>query len=130
VSALAALEAGSIQEALNDLDAAAATFQAAADSLERDDAIRALLLSRVASAMEAKGSWLEAGQAFELASEIVSYPLRYNALADAARCYAEAGQVERALEAFARVESEAPDLAIPEHIESQLRELRAGQQPG
>ena len=50
---------------------------------------------------------------------------RPDALADAARCFAEAGEIDSALEAFARVETEAPAYFLPEHIGAQLRELRA-----
>ena len=47
------------------------------------------------------------------------------ALVDAARCLAEAGEIDAALAAFERVEIESPDLQIPAHTSSRLRELRA-----
>jgi Tfp pilus assembly protein FimV len=50
------------------------------------------------------------------------------ALADAARCYAQAGQRDRARELLERVESEGKDsYPLPAHLRSLLRELRSAQ---
>ena len=49
------------------------------------------------------------------------FPLRYFALADAARCYAQAGQPDRARELLERVESEAKDeFPLPAELRSLL----------
>jgi len=123
--ALAQLEAGALQEALGQTDEAIETWRASADELDSDDPIRALLWVRVAMTHEAASHWSEAAEAHEKASTVEGYPLRYAALADAARCFAEAGENERALAAFDRIESEAPEQRVAEHVAAKMRELRA-----
>ena len=122
---LARLEAGMLQQQLDRSDEALAIWQAAAVEVGQASAIRALLELNIAGIEEQELRWIEAAEAFERAAAVKSFPLRYTALGDAARCYAEAGDVERALAAFERVESEAPDLYLPEHLSTRLRELRA-----
>ncbi len=124
-SALAWLEMGALQEALGQREDAITAWAAAQAAMDADEVGRALILVRMAGAYEEDGRWLEAGEAFERAAEVDRYPLRYAALADAARCFAEAGANERAVMTFDRVESEAGNLRVPEHIRSQLSELRA-----
>ena len=63
----------------------------------------------------------------EAASAISDFPVRYLALAEAARCYAEAGESAKALAAFERLQAEAPQLRVPAHIQARLTELRAVQ---
>jgi len=46
------------------------------------------------------------------------------ALADAARCYEEAGEIERARELALRINSEAPELALPPHVSAMLTKRR------
>ncbi len=123
--ALAWLEVGALQEALGQREDAIAVWETAQAGMDADAVGRALILVRMAGAYEEDTRWLEAGEAFERASEVDRYPLRYAALADAARCFAEAGADERAVMAFDRVESEAGDLRVPEHIRSRLSELKA-----
>ena len=62
--------------------------------------------------------------AHEAASAIEAHPLRYWALADAARCYAQAGETGRAKALADRLELEAPTLNLPPHVRTKLRELR------
>ena len=87
----------------------------------------ALIELRIAAAYEAEGRWLEAGEAFERAANVESFPMRHTARAEAARCYAEAGDVERALSTFERLQANAPDAFLPEHLNARLRELQAAQ---
>ena len=122
---LAWLEVGALQEALEQTDEALQTWQTGAAALAPDNPIRALLLVRIAMTHEAAARWTQAAEAHEKASAIERYPLRYAALADAARCFTEAGETERALAAFERVESEAPEQRVPEHVNARMRELRA-----
>ncbi len=61
---------------------------------------------------------------YEEASAIQAYPLRAEALAEAARCWAAAEQTDRALAAYQRLESEFPDQRPAPQIESLLAELR------
>lgn len=124
-SALAWLEVGAIEEALGNSDMAVEVWTSAADELDSDELTRALLLSRVASVQERSERWLEAGVAYERAASVEGYPLRYSALAQAARCFAEAREVERAVAALESVETEAPDQVIFDHIRAQVAELQA-----
>ncbi len=87
--------------------------------------MRAMLHQRIARLHEERGDWTEAAAAHEAAGAVSEFPLRYWALAEAARCYAQAGQAERALALYERVALEAPDLALPDHLRAQFRELRA-----
>ncbi len=123
--ALAWLEVGSLQETLGERETAIQTWEAAVGALGRNAVPRALILARIAAAHEEEGRWIEAAEAFERAAAVKDYPSRYSALTDAARCFSEAGADERALAAFDRVENEAADLRIPDHVRSRLSELRA-----
>jgi len=80
---------------------------------------------RLGEAYEERQAWNEAAAAHEQAGRTEGYPLRYWALADAARCYAAAGEPDRALKLYEEVELEAPDLNLPEHLRAEFRELRA-----
>lgn len=123
---LAWLEVGTLQRDLGDRSAAIATWREAAAGSGQPD-LEALLLGRIAAAHEQQDEWLEAAEAWEAAAGIESFPLRLNALADAARCFAAAGEDRRALDAFTRLEAEAPDLRLPDHVKAELEELRAAQ---
>lgn len=122
--AIAGLEAGNLEEALGQTDEAVATWQESARQIGSDNPLSALIELRVAAAHEAAGRWLEAGEAFERAADVKSFPLRQTARAEAARCYAEAGEDTRALAAYDRVKREDPDAFLPEHVESRMAELR------
>lgn len=122
---VALLEAGLLQQQLEREDDALATWQSAAGVADRGSALTALLELHIAGVQEQQSRWIQAAESFERAAAVESFPLRYSALGDAARCYAEAGDVDRALAAFERVESEAPDVYLPEHLSTRLRELRA-----
>jgi tetratricopeptide (TPR) repeat protein len=122
--ALALLEAGKLQQQLDDNAAALASFQAGLDSVDADDTIRAFLLARMASVHEVEGRYAEAADAYERAAEVPGYALRFDALADAARCHALAGQADRALALEERLRAEAPDARIPPYLEARLAELR------
>jgi tetratricopeptide (TPR) repeat protein len=126
-AALAGLDLGELEQALGKPDEALATWQRAAAELGPDHVVSALLELRIAGLHEEKGRWLQAGEAFERAANAHDFPLRYTARAEAARCYAEAGEVERALAAFERVKSEDPDAFLPEHLNARLLELKAAQ---
>ena len=95
----------------------------ALEGAPRNGRLRAILWERIAQAQEEAGRWLEAAEAHEQAGNIASFPLRYRALADAARCYVEADQLEPARALSDRLAREAPALKLPEHIRSQQREL-------
>ena len=126
-AALAWLEVGQLQRDLGESAEALATLEAAAHELDRDAVIRAMVLERIAALHEAEGRWAEAAAAYQSASDIADFPLRYSALAQAARCYAVAGDTTQALAAYDRIKTEAPRARVPDHIRALLNELDARQ---
>ncbi len=125
VSALPAyLEAGNLRTELGDLEGALAAWQQGVDQAPGDSAVLGLLLSRLGRGLEEAGRWEEAAATHARAAEIEDYPARHYALADAARSYAEAGDTDQAVALFDRLESEAPEIQIPDHVRARLRELR------
>jgi tetratricopeptide (TPR) repeat protein len=122
---VAALLAGNRLWELGDVQPALDAWESARRAAPADSPLRALVLLRLAEAHESQGRFAEAGAAFEEAGAIESYPLRYAALGDAARSFAEAGDVPRALSLFDRIEAEAPETVLPDHVRTRLRELRA-----
>lgn len=125
VGGIAALKAGGLQVALGDRDGAIETWRSAAATLPADAIPRALLLNRVGAALESAGRWAEAATTYEEAFAVEGYPLRYASLLDAARCLAESGDAAGAVALFERVETEAEDLRIPDHVKARMLELRA-----
>ena len=125
--AIAGLEAGDLEEALDQPDEAVATWEQTAAQIGPSSPLSALLQLRMAAVHEAAGRWIEAGEAFERAADVESFPLRYTARAEAARCYAEGGEDARALEAYDRVKRDDPNAFLPEHVESRMAELRIAQ---
>jgi len=124
--ALAWLEAGHLQTELGRLEAAAESFGHA-----RDDAagtsIAALGSIRLANLAEERGDAATAAGSYEAAAAIQAYPLRAGALADAARCWVEAGEDTRAMAAFQRLESEFPDELVAPAVAALIAELRLSQ---
>ena len=122
---LALFEAAEILDRLERPEQTLEVWQQALDDLSGHASLRAMLHQRIARLHEERGDWTEAAAAHEAAGGIAEFPLRYWALAEAARCFAQAGQAERALALYEQVAREAPDLALPDHFRSQFRELRA-----
>ena len=89
--------------------------------------IRAFAQVRIGAAQEAAGRFAEAGDAYAAAGEITGYPLRFDALADAARSYSRAGNRDGALAAFTRIEMEAPDYQLPPYLRARRAELRSAE---
>ena len=114
------LEAGKPQHQLGQPEEALATFERGLAEIRPDDAVRAFVLSRQAAVHEDQGQYAEAAAAYEQAAAVTAYPLRFDALADAARTWAQAGDRERALAAYARIEAEAPDYRVAPYIEARL----------
>jgi tetratricopeptide (TPR) repeat protein len=130
-SAVAArMEAAALQDQAGDHEAALESWRRAANEAKHQSALQGLALVRLARALESRSHWEEAGAAHEEAGAIEKMPTRYQALGDAARCFAEAGEVERALAIFERIEAEAPDVALPVHTRVRLLELRAASRRG
>jgi hypothetical protein len=121
--ALALIEVGNLQEAGGDAAGAIETWRGAAAALPGDSPLRGLVLQRIAHALEDQGQLREAAETYLEAAELRQYPLRYRAMAEAARTFAGAGDSAKAIELFERVQSEAPELSLPPHVASRLREL-------
>jgi len=123
--ALALLEAGQLFAKLGNSDRALEVFQQASAEAPATSPIRGVLESRIGHMLEAKGDFAAAAAAHEAAGAVPDFPLRDDALADAARCYAEADKPEQALSIYQRLKSESPDLKLPPHVEARLAEIEA-----
>lgn len=90
------------------------------------DPLRGLVLDRIASAEESAGNWKAAAEAYAEAASLTTYPLRSWAKAEAARCFAQAGDLGRAA-AFARELAAEPEATqgLPPHLQAELAEIRA-----
>jgi len=122
---LASIEQGDLVAQGGDLEAARAIWRAALETVPAGNGVTGLLYQRIGRSLEGAGSWSEAAEAHAAAAAIEAYPFRYIAMSDAARCYAEAENAPKALEFYARIENEAPDLQLPDDLRIRLKELRA-----
>ena len=124
-AAIARLEQGNLVADGGDAAAAIDVWRSAIARLSGRSPLAGILHQRIGQALESTGDWEGAGGAYEAAASIRSYTFRDWALADAARCYLMANRPEKALELSSRLESEAPDLQLPDYLRTRLRELRA-----
>ncbi len=124
---LARLEQGNLAEAGGELDNSIEIWRQTLAGLSGNPKLEAVVHQRIGQAYEDADRWVEAGQAHEAASAIEINPLRYFAMADAARCYAQAGETARAKVLAERLQLEAPTLQLPGQLSSSLRELRTAQ---
>ncbi len=122
---LARLEQGNLSEAGGEIESSIEIWRETLAGLSDNPKLEAIVYQRIAQAHEDVGQWIEAGEAHEAASAIKDHPLRYWAMADAARCYVAAGEDDRARTLAERLELEAPTLQLPGQLSSILRELRA-----
>jgi tetratricopeptide (TPR) repeat protein len=119
----ARLQAGTLQAELGESEAALATWRRAAEEAPANSALAALARARLAAGLEAAGDPAAAAEAYLIAGQIAEFPGRVPALGDAARCFAQAGQTERALEVFAGL-SEEEVAKLPVYVTARLAELR------
>jgi tetratricopeptide (TPR) repeat protein len=119
------LEAGNLRNELGQGDAAIEAWERAVAEAPAGSALRGLALERLARGREAKGDFTGAAAAFEEAANAADFPLRHYAMADAARAYVLAGERQRAVALAERLDAEAPELRLPEHVKARLAELRA-----
>jgi len=122
---LALFEAAELLNRLGRPEQTEEIWRQALASASGNPGLYGILQQRVAQAHEAHQAWAEAAAAHQEAGHTEGYPLRYWALVDAARCYAAAGEPERALELYEQVEREAPDLHLPDHLRGQFRDQGA-----
>lgn len=123
--ALARLEAAEMQLDAGESDAALETFRKLRAEAPSRPGLQGMILQREAQALEQAERFAEAAERHEQAAALEGYPLRHYALADAARCRAIAGEIDAARVLYARLDSEAPDLQLPEYQRMQRRELGA-----
>lgn len=124
---LARLEQGNLSEAGGDVEDSIAIWRQTLADLDGKPKLESIVYQRIGQAYEDAGQWLEAAKAHEAASAIEVNPLRYWAMADAARCYAQAGNRDQARALAERVEQEAPTLQLPGQLGELLREMRVTQ---
>jgi tetratricopeptide (TPR) repeat protein len=119
------IEAGNLREQLGSSEDALEAWEHAAAESGAGTGLRGLALARLAAGYEAANRWDDAASAWEEAGGIAGYPLRHEALAFAARARVEAGEPERAVALYDRIETDAPDFDLAPHLAAQRDELRA-----
>jgi tetratricopeptide (TPR) repeat protein len=129
-AALAWLEVADLLEVQGDREGSLESLQKGLAEQPGNPRLAGLIHQRIAQNHEDRGMLAEAAAEHERAGDLPGFPLRYFALADAARCYAQAGQPARALELLERIESEAKEsFPLSPELRSLLRELRVSQPP-
>ena len=125
-AALAWLEVADLLEADHDANAILESLQKSLAEQPGNPRLTGLVHQRIAQIHEDRGQMVEAAAEHEAAGALRDFPLRWFALTDAARCYAQAGDRERALALLERVESEAKEgFSLSAPLRGLLRELRA-----
>lgn len=124
--ALARLEVAELQLDAGELEVALETLRTLRAEAPAQPGLQGMILQREAQALEQAERFADAAERHEQAAALDGYPLRYYALADAARCRAVAGELDAARSLYARLDVEAPDLALPEYQRLQRRELELG----
>jgi predicted negative regulator of RcsB-dependent stress response len=122
-AALARLEEGNLAADGGDDDTALEIWRAAVADRPADDPFAGSLQMRIAQTLEVGGDWAGAAAAFAAAGDTDAYPFRYWAMAEAARCFMKADQPTAAFDLYTRIQAEAPDLMLLEHLKSSLKEL-------
>jgi tetratricopeptide (TPR) repeat protein len=129
-AALAWLEVADLLESQGDREGSLESLKKSLAEQPGNQRLAGLVHQRIAQSYEDRGQLAEAAAEHELAGELPGFPLRYFALADAARCYAQAGEPGKARELLERIESEAKEsFPLPPELRSLLRELRVAQPP-
>lgn len=121
---LATLERARLVAEGGDNEQALALLESALDDAPSGP-VRGMVLQRLAQRLEVAGRWEEAAARHEQAAEQGDFPLSGWALADAARCRAEAGDTAAALALYERLEREHPELRLPDAHRTRMLELRA-----
>jgi tetratricopeptide (TPR) repeat protein len=120
---MARIQLGTLRAELGETQAALDAFRSAAAAAPSGTALAAIAQVELGAALEASGDPAGAAEAFLAAGRIETFPGRVLALGDAARCFAEAGEDERALEVYGGL-SEAESAQLPVYVAARLRELR------
>jgi predicted negative regulator of RcsB-dependent stress response len=123
--AMAGLEASRLYEQLGNRDEALQVLKDSAGKLSSSSSVRGVLESRIGGLEEETGDFKAAAEAYEAAGGIDGYPLRHESLGEAARCWLEAGEPDRALALYERLRAEAPDFHLSPWLDARLQELQA-----
>ena len=123
-AAIAWLESGKLQGELGNREAEQEAYQNGLNAAEAESGLVAFLRVREATALEADGQYAAAAESYEAAADVPLNPLKYDMLAEAARCWAQAGDAKRARMVYQRIQVEATDYLMPAYTEARLRELQ------
>ncbi len=123
-AALARLEQGNLSAAAGETDAAIEIWRGAISDLDGNPNLQAIFEQRIGQAYENDAHWIEAAESYAGAGAVKSYPLRRWALAEAARCLLQAGEIERARELALKLATDAPELMLSQRLSAMLAELR------
>jgi len=129
-AAIAWLEAGKLQGQLGNGDAELQAYQNGLNEAEVESGLVAFLRVRQATALEAAGEYAAAAESYEAAAAVPLNPLKYDMLAEAARCWAQAGDSDRARSVYQQIQFEATDFLMPAYTEARLRELQPSTESG
>lgn len=124
-SPLALLEAGQIYDQIGNRDKALELWTRAVTGAPAQSPVVGVIQSRIGHLQEDLGNAEAAAQAHEAAAAVPGYPLRIDALADAARTWADAGKPERAIELYRKIRADAPETQLAPHVEARMQELEA-----
>jgi predicted negative regulator of RcsB-dependent stress response len=123
--ALARMEVAQLAIEADETERALAVFEQILAEEPPSEPLRGLVLQAAAQALEQTERWVEAAERHQQAAELAGYPLRHWALADSARCLVAAGDRDAARALYARLDAEAPELRLPDHLRAQKREIEA-----
>lgn len=123
-AALAELERGDLAAADGDVAGAVEIWRGAIARQPGGAPLMGILHQRMGQLLEDSESWEAAADAYAAAGALDDYTFRHWAMAEAARCYLMANRPDRASDLAAQLEAEAPGFQLPDHLRTQLRELR------
>ena len=111
IGAIAGIKAAELEVDLGKLDAADARLAKLADSLDANDARRAIALRLRAYTLDQRGQALAAGETYEAGAKVEGYPPRALLWISAGDAYARAGAPDRAIAAYREALATSPEVA-------------------
>ena len=121
-AAVAQLQAGKLEQDLENLAAARSHYQSGLDRTPPGNALAAFFWVRLASIAEAENDPAGAADAYVQAANVPDYPLSHTARMDAIRCYLEAGDPKAAAVIHDQLQVQVPDIQLPPHVAAELAE--------
>ena len=104
------MKAAELEVDLGQLDAADARLSKLTDSLDPNDAHRAIALRLRGYILDQKGQTLAAAETYEIAAKVECYAARAAVWVSAGDCYARVGEPVRAIAAYREALEESPEL--------------------